>query len=780
MLRNYIAVALRNMVRNKLYAAINIIGLATGLAAALFVALFVRDELSYDKWIPENDRAFLVSFTLDRPGLQLVHGDVSPPTYAGWFKLDFPEIQVVARLVRANVSLRHRDIEADEEIVWADPDFFDIVKLPAIAGNANAALRSPDGIVLTRSIAYKYFGRADPLGETIDIDRSHAMRVMAIIEDLPSNTHIKADVFASGLASFSELTRLDALPPPGPVSAFTYLKLVPGASIDTVRAGLEPFFARHTPDMANNPRGVKVTVTLLSLADIHLSPGNLATMKPRGDLATIYLAAVIGLLIVIVASINFVNLMTARASRRGLEIGVRKVLGAARWNLVVQFVGEAVAYTVLSLAIAAIAGALILPMFNAFLGRAVTLDLHSDSVFAFGFLAAALGIGVMAGVYPAFVLSAFNPARVLKSGASAAPASAILRQVLVVFQFAVLIGLVAATGVVYRQTNYAFEHDKRLDTDQVLTIQGCVPALRDRLVTTAGVRAAACSSPHALNIAQFSTVTVAPDGRSLEFARAAVGFGFFELYGVQPVAGRLFLPERGDAVPDDKTAEFSAPLIINETAARALGFESPAAAVGRSIAFMRTAGLNDRSEIIGVVPDFALDTVHHAVQPTAYFVNFAETPVLSVKLSGGTIPATLATIDRLWKEFGEPHPIRRSFLNDRVQDLYRDLLRQTQFLMLFGAITLFIACLGLFGLSAFTAEQRTKEIGIRKAMGARRADILRLLIGQFTKPVLWANVIAWPAVYFIMRRWLEGFAYHIDLSVWMFLGASALALGIAY
>ncbi len=802
MFRNYLTTALRNLVRNRLYAAINIIGLTVGFAAALLIALFLRDDLGYDRWIPDHARTYLIRFegrptsaTLDSP---LLVRDNSPPQFAAWLAASFPEIERVARLGFVEggnpgfrSGLRHGEIEGNEILFWADADFLSVVALPLIAGDPATALQQADSVVLTRRTARKYFGRDDPIGETLELDRRHPMRVTGVLEDLPSNTHLNFDLLGSGTSSFSNLKPAAGLSERASGTAgYTYFRLAPGADIRRVEAALPAVLDRYGYIVQERKTGF-AAVAILPISAIHLSRGteNNYLMKPRGNSQLNGALSFIAVLLVTVAGINFVNLMTARGVRRAVEVGIRKVSGAVRRQLAVQFLGESAIYVALGLLCAGLCVALLLPDFNAALQRtSIAFNLGRDPAFAAAIAGIGLGISLLAGLYPAIVLPAFMPAVVLKEGPTQNAGAIGLRRALVVFQFAILIGLILFTLVIYRQSSFAFDQRLRLNSDQVVLVRTtCNTPFKDEVGRIPGVSAAACSGSVALNYAWIDWDLKRTDGVSISVDQAPVEPGFFDLYGVRPLAGRVF-----DAASDSPA---SWRLVLNETAVRKLGFRSPQDAVGKSITCQDFpqfkfdcasvyAWPNGQAEVIGVVPDFAVDAVHDAVHPAAYDFNPRESgfltgfQFLSVKLSGAQIP-TLQAIDRLWTQFGEPKAIVRTFLDQRVQEVYVDITRQSAFFTAFSAVAVFISCLGLFGLSAYTAESRTKEIGVRKALGANKADILRLIVWEFAKPVLWANVIAWPAAYFVMRRWLEGFSYHVDVTAWMFLGASLLAAAIA-
>jgi putative ABC transport system permease protein len=784
MFRNCLVAALRNLARNKLYAVINIVGLSTGFAAAIFIALFVRAEFSYEDFLPNFERTYLATEIISVPGAKPLVVSYTPAELAGWLKLDFPSVDAVTRLQPERTSLRHADIEANEQIYWADPNFFDVVSLPVAAGDIKTALQQPDGVVLTRTIARKYFGRDDAVGETIEFGRKHAMRVTAVVDDLPSNTHLEMQIFASGRASFSSLAAADAKPPPlstgnNEARTKTYFRLAPGASPTELQRALPAFISRHA-----RIEGIfNLEFPILPIAEVHLRPeasmGSVDDTKPSGNLATIYAISAVGVLIMLVASINFVNLMTARATRRAVEVGVRKTAGATRHDLVVQFIGESILYALLAMLLAMMLVELLLPIFNAVFDRAIDFDYWRRPALLVALTSLTLAIGVLAGSYPAFILSSFSPAQVLKSTVLRAAGSGRIRQSLVGCQFAVLIGLILVTALIYKQTQYAAHEGLRLDDDLILVIEtSCRDALKEAIAALPGVLGAACSYSTP-TVPAFNQSYFKPAGREHIFAwYTSVDPGFFELYGLRPQAGRFFSEQRGtDQAAQDNSSDRPDAVVVNETFVSKLGVASPQAAIGQTLQSQLCGART--CEIVGVVPDYAEASVREVIPPTIYRFNPHEYRLLSVKLRGQNLPENLRAIDQLWKQLGDPKPIYRVFVNQRVQQLYLDITRQSQLFSAFAIIALCIACLGLFGLSAFTAERRTKEIGIRKAMGASTGDVMRLLLWQFSKPVLWANLIAWPVSAFIMNRWLQGFAYHIDLAPWLFFASTALALVIA-
>lgn len=784
MLRYYLAVGLRHMARSSLYAAISVGGLAIAFAAATLIALYVHDELDYDRWIPNYDRIYQVSAGV--PGRPTT--GVVPSDFGLWLEADFPQLEAVTRLFPAPAFLQNGDTKFNETVYWADANVFEVFRFPVVAGNLTDALERPDGLVLTRELAVKYFGRPDAVGETLLLDGEHPMEVTAVIEDFPSNTHFQAQVFAPGHAAHSPAAEQDR----APIRQFgaklwntrTYFLLPPGEPIEPIRAGMPAMLDRHTPSSGGRSPGETYPIMVRPIAEIHLSPGMVG--GPSSDLSRLYTVSAVGLLIVTAAVINFVNLLTALGIRRAVEVGVRKAVGASRRQLIVQFMSESALYVAAAAAAGLVLAAALLPVFNAYLLRTMDFAILTQPGLLAGALLFLVLVAVLAGLYPSAVLSAFRPAIAMKARAMSAGVAGV-RQGLVVVQFGILIGLLIATVVIYRQMEFGTREALWQAEDPILLIQGpCSDALKAQLIALPGVRGAACSLQlPQLGIGPVSGIRTR-DGDGIGIRNTAVDFGFFELYGLKAVAGRFFSPELGtDRVPPDNVWTAPEALVINETGAEALGFGSPEQAVGQLATFNHMfrlpatfTGPHD-AEIIGVVEDFQIGSVRSEIFPAAFYVDPEQGTLLSVKLDGATVPETLDAVDRVWEELGDGGPIRRRFFDEAVQRMYLDIRRQMQLFSVFAGIAILISVLGLVGLAAHAAATRTKEIGIRKTLGGKRGEIMRLLVWQFSKPVLWANVLAWPAAYYVMSAWLQGFARRVDPEPWIFLAATAVALLVA-
>jgi len=799
MLGNYLAAAIRNLLRNRAYTLINLFGLALGFAASTLIALYARDELSYDRFIANHDRIYQVGEIVEPPGRSAMRLSLSSTTDAEALRLAFPEIELATRLAPTSVRLYGKQDNEGAVLAsyWADPSFFEVFPLRAVAGNLADALSKPDGLVLTRKAARQLLTRENVVGETIRVGEGIIMRVAAVVEDLPSNSHLNCEVFLPGIATFSALTTTTAEQgQPGALrseNAYTYIRLRAGTSIDAVRARLRAFTDSHVPGIVNGmPVAKAYAFTLTPIADIHLQSPSIGALKPSADLRVLRALIAVALLILIMACGNFISMMTARATRRAIEVGVRKAVGATRREIMIQFTSECLFYAVLALIPAVIAVELVLPALNGFLRREIAFDYQSDPVLGLGLIGLAVFAGLAAGAYPAFYLSRFKPSAVLRGTTFLSHPSRV-RQWLVVIQFAILIALLVATLTVNRQIRYAMEDRLRLPTDQIYlgnsAAAGCTSSFADAVPSLEGVKAASCLSDSALGFGHFSANFASPRGGLAVSARAApVDYGFFDVFGIQPLAGRLLAAQYGqdDILRMDKSARENPTLVINEAAARALGYSSPHEAVGKFAQWQRLGIVAGRmqplelasSKIAGVVPDFSIGSVRDAIEPTAYYVDPATFSRMALRFDGGSLQGALESVRNLWAQQSTTR-FGGIFLDQFVNALYVDVVTQSTIFSLFSGVALVLAALGLLGLAIFTAERRTKEIGLRKVMGARRGDILLFLGWQFARPVLWANLIAWPVAYLVMQRWLQGFAYHTDVGLLTFVIAGMLALVIA-
>jgi putative ABC transport system permease protein len=770
LLRHWLVAWGRNLAANRLLSAIAIAGLVIGLAGAILMALVARVPLTYNHIVPGYQWTYIAVSVASAPGGAAPdYQQASPGDAAALIEANVPEVEAAARLMEAEVELRRGGAAQRETIYWADADYFDLVRLPVLAGDLGSALRSGHGLVMTEAMARKHFGRSDPLGETIEV-AGQPMVLRAVIADLPpGGTDLAAGIFASGLAARSGLSLMEADAPDSfSISVRTYMRLRAGASperagdvVQRAIAGLVP------PPLRDAYRLEPVRIDRFALHE-GFHPG----ARER-----LVIGSLVALLVLLIATANFVNLSVALAGRRRREIGVRKANGAGRGHIAGQFLAEAVLTVLLATILALAAAEWLLPVVNGFLETQARLDYAGDPALLLWLLAGAVLLGLTAGAYPAFLLSSLPPVATLRDSGAAALGGGLMRSALVTGQFAILIGLIIATFVVHQQRLFAMREALRMDIEQVLTVAApCPPAFVAETAKLPGVRAVSCSSEALVSGNVFTFIDW--QGGQLRVDIVSALPTIFPLYGVRPVAGSLAaLPRAGEAA--------ASRLIINEAAVRAFGFASPSAAIGQALPYSSddaSSGDGAHSQVVAVVPDFAFHSVETPIEPTFYLPQppgDLDAALVSIKLAGRQVPETLAQIDRLWRATGNEGPIERAFVSEHIERLYRGLERNAQLFAVFSGLAIFLACLGLVGLSLSAAQRRTKEIGIRKALGASTRQILVLLLWQLSRPVLLANLVAWPLTWWLMRRWLNGFAERIPLQPWLFPAAGLIALALA-
>jgi putative ABC transport system permease protein len=800
MLRNYLVIALRNIVRHKLYSFINIAGLAVGLACVIFIIVFTRDELSFDKWLPGSNDLYRVDVApqlTEKPG---EHFALAPFPLPAFMKDHLPEVTAMTRLWPTRMTVQIGDRQFLEEVSEADANFFTVLGLPLEAGDPGQVLQRPDSIVLSQTLARKYFGTADPVGRTVVVSRpscdddrpscpaAASLRVTGVMRDVPYNTQFWIQ------AVIPHTSPADRIGEQGKkawfhFNGFGYVRLSPGSDAAAVVAKLGPVMDRMVDLFAETgfrrPASRVMNVELVRFRDAHMS-SHFGVRVPPGSWTTLYGLGLIGLIILLAACFNFTNLATARAMTRAREIGLRKCVGARRRQVAAQFLGESVLMAMVALAFALALVEILTPAYDAFLGRPVALHYLQDWPLLLIILLVAATAGLVSGIYPALVLSGFRPITALRSNQSGQAGSGGLRSALVVLQFAVSIALAIVTLVVFSQIDFARNQELGFRRDNILVIGTgrMTPDARESFMTQLrahpGITAAASSgdTPFSQSM-RIETVQVPGQPAALTPELLQITPEFIDLYGLKLAEGRLLSDQYGEDIvinsPDAHNDGHN--ILINEAAARYLGFTVPGA-VGKTI--RQGDEFKNSLHIVGVLRDAGFRGARKSVQPTMYFNDRRYSNVVSVRLSGRDVPRVLAFVDRTWHRMMPSAAISRSFLDDSFEDLYRADVQQGEMFATFVAIAIAISALGLFGLAAFTAERRTKEIGVRKAFGARNWDIVRLLLWQFSIPVLIANLIAWPIAWYYLHDWLQGFAYRIPLNPLYFVGAGLAAVVIAW
>jgi len=808
MWRNYLTVGVRALLKNRTYALINIVGLAIGMAACLMILLTVRYEFSYDRWLPGADDTYQIqswykdSETGEEDLLQM-----TPFVTGAAMQKDFPQIEKwVYAFQTTPVVMKDGQATPTENFLFASDDLLDVLKLPMLRGAATA-LRQPGDTVLTRSEALRRFGTDDVVGRTLSVitrGKTRELRIAGVLRDLPKNSHLKINFISRiNIQEYFADNPL-ALSCWGCQNGWIWARLKPGTDPKAIEAQFPAWEKRNIPDeTAGEARfngGDDQDWHLVNVCDVHLGRGQSAAMTPGNDRRTIVTFAIIALLILGMAIINFTNLATARAGQRAREVALRKVLGATRRQLILQFIAESVLISVLAMLIALTFVEVLMPPLAAFLDADIPVTYLGSDGILLPVIALMLTVGVLSGIYPAFFLSRFQPAQVLKANKSASEAAGTgrLRSALVVGQFAVSIGLIVCTAVIYGQTVFARTVDPGYARDHILQVNelsryqlfSMGETIAAQVARVPGVQAVGRTGIGVATDNNNNTGVMVPGASEpITIGNYPVDRGLKDAMGLQMVAGRWFdtrpmdemtLPFPTNIDESRKIAARGGHIVVNELATKRLGFAKPADAIGKTV----RAGLVENEvglvplTIIGVMKDARFRSVRQPLDPVMFWNAKSGQEFMVVRFRGD--PATArAGVEAAWKQVARDVPFSAKFSDDIMLELYKAEDARAKTFAGFAVLAVIVACLGLFGLAAFTAERRTKEIGIRKVLGARTRDIVGLLVWQFSRPVIIANLIAWPAAWWLMREWLNGFDTRIALTPVPFLAAGALALGIA-
>jgi len=807
MFRNYIITALRNMARNRLYSLINVGGLALGLAACILILLFVRDELSYDDWIPEAERVYKMELTIPIPGRDTLKMGQVPPAIAPAMERYFPEyIEDTTRVLQSDSVVGAGDRFFNERISFVDPDFFNVLDLEIVAGSKESLASSVSDILINESQARKYFGDANPINQVLsatiyrtfgDIEPNTEFRVAGVFRDIPTNSHLP----------FQMLAPLDPVRFEGINEGFggawleaAYVKFHAGVDPLEVEARLPEFYSKVAP-----PRGDETETydyrtarrfNFINVRDVYLYSDKIQQLKPIGDIYTVISFSVAAGLILLIAAINFMNLSTARALRRSKEVSMRKILGARRGQLIRQYLGEAVLTSLISLVFAMMLVESVLPFFNEYLDKTMNLDITGDLLQTCGIVLASILVGVLGGLYPAFFLSSYRPAHVMSSSTSSNKGSSLIRKGLVISQFTISIGLIVATAIVYQQTQLLRNMDLGIDTHQKLVLTGLSSAevsameetIRQEMLAIPGIENAALSTDE-LPLVFYNDMAIEIPSlnvtEGIDTDRIFIDSHFFDVYGIKALAGRLYSEEfTADTLQmsEEEGVPWTRSAVVTEQFVRAAGLSSPEELLGETLVVSDYGpdGQPLHATVVGVIPDLHLRALRERTQQMVFFASSQVLDVMTLSLNSDNVPATLAQIDNAWNKLVPQVPIRRYFLDQQYEALYDAEQRRGEVFAAFSIFAILVACLGLFGLAAYSTEQRKFEIGIRKVLGARISNIVILTTADFTKSVLWANLLAWPVVYYLMRSWLDAYAFRVDINPLIFVGCGFLALFLAW
>jgi putative ABC transport system permease protein len=785
MIRNYFKIAFRNLLKYKFISFINLFGLTVGLTCCLLILTYILNELSFDKFNDNADRIYRVTRSWQSPTgeVSLKLGAVAPP-FAPLLKNDFPDIEKVTVLLPSGTStFKYEDkIFNETQGMFADEHLFDLFNVKVVRGNPKTALSDPFTIMLTPELAKKYFGSEDPINKVIKLDQQFQMKVSGLFEPLPSNSHWHADHLISfntlkDSAIYGERNLKTNF---GNNSFYTYLLLPKDYNTKALENQFPAFIDKHMPSEANAKLKTSQTTSLAlqKLTDIHLKSNLDSEIEPNSDIKRVWIFSAIALFILLIACINYMNLSTARSALRAREIGVRKVVGAQKPELIAQFLSESILISWAALIIAIGLTFLTLPALEKLSGQNLSLQILLDIKVLLPLMIVPFIVGIISGIYPALFMSSFKPITVLKGLFKVGGANISFRKVLVVTQFSISIILIISTAVVFKQLNFMQQKNLGYNKEHIITM-GYNSSLNDSYES---FRNELLQNPLIKEVGRSSRI---PTGRLLDSRGAMVKAGdsltpvttpikfvaadydFVPAYNIKIIAGRNFSRDFGA-----DTASF----ILNESAVASLGIKNPNHIIGKSFKYGRRTG-----EVIGVMNDINFESLHQKITPlllehppTNSFGN------ISIKLSGQNIQSVLSSIEQSWKKYLPEVPFSYNFFDENFDRLYQAEARQASIFTVFSIVAILIACLGLFGLSAFAITQRIKEIGIRKVLGASTGSIVALLSKDFLKLVLIAAIIAFPIAWYGMNNWLQDFAYRISIPWSIFVIATIVAAVIAF
>lgn len=785
MIYNYLKIAVRNLLKYRFISFINLFGLTVGIACCLLILTYIINELSYDKYHPEAERTYRVtrSFRNAETGVVSLNlGTVAPP-FAPLLVNDFKEIENITRLLPSGTTpFRYEEkMFNEDDVYWGDEKFFDFFHVKVIKGNPAKALTGPYSIMLTDEMAKKYFGNEEPLNKIIRMNNQFNLRVSGVYKPLPANTHIhpRALISFNTLKDTAVYGEENLRTNWGNNAFLTYIRLPKGYDIRKMEKQFPSFLDRHMNEGGKFKTSQWTALALQKLTDIHLHSQLDFEAEENGDIKRVYVFSAIALFILLIASINYMNLSTARSALRAREIGVRKVVGAQRKEIIAQFLSESVLVSWLAMILAFTLTWLALPWLNQLSGQQLSISTLFRWDIVIPMLAVPFVIGIISGIYPALFMSSFKPVQVLKGLFRVGGSTISFRKILVTAQFSISIILIVCTITVFKQMRFMQQKELGFDKTHIVNLSydgglnNSFDAFRTELLSNTYVKNAGRSSRIPTGRLLDANGARIKRSDTLEPANADIKFvsadhEFISTYGVKIVAGRGF--------SKDYSTDTSA-FVINEAAVKALGFQSNEDVIGKDFGYGGRTG-----KLIGVFGDFHFESMHQKIVPLVLLVPRSQNNYnnISVKISGTNIPAALAHIEKTWRKFLPQVPYQYNFLDENFARLYQSEERQKSIFTVFACIAIFIACLGLFGLSAFAISQRVKEIGIRKVLGANVNTIVALLSKDFLKLVALAAIIAFPIAWYAMDSWLHDFAYRIDVPWWVFALAGIIAAIVAF
>lgn len=766
MITNYFKITIRNILRHKVYAFINILGLAVGMACCILILLLVQHHLSYDRFHKNVGDIYRVikevKFTNYIDTWAITTGPLGPS-----LKKDFPDIIDAARIFYPlEYLLNYKEKNFYEKLVFTDGSLFEMFSFPLIKGNRSTALSDPYSIVLSEKMAAKYFGIENPLGKIITVSQKYSFQVTGVMKNIPRNSSLKADFFIPVKSAKDLMGRRDDQWATGSwVKTFVQLQK---------RRPYQEIVQKISTYLNDKPTIEKdARLNLQPFSKIHLySNYEYDWLTLPNLIDVVIMLCILSLFILIIACVNFMNLATARSANRAREVGVRKVVGAYRSDIIKQFFGESILLAFLSLFIALLLVELMLPLFNNLTQSELSFDIAGNTGLLIGLPAITLITGIISGSYPALFLSSFQPVNVIKDTLRSGRRGSSFRKILIVFQFALTILLIVCTAAVYYQLNYMRNKDLGYDKEHILfapirgNIREKLEPLKKELQHNLNILGVTASASLLTRGWRYSTSTWDWEGKNpheeIEMRMEFVDDDYLMTFGMQLVQGRNF--SKGDST-DAKEA-----VLVNEKAVNVMRLQSP---IGS-----RLIHVDKNYKIIGVVKNYHLRSLREGIDPLVLFYRPENSQVLSVKLMSENIPQTVSYVETIWKKFSPGYPFNYRFLDEALENLYRYENAISTILKYSSILAIFVACLGLFGLMSFMAEQRTKEICIRKAIGASMTNLVVLLSKEFLKCVLIANIIAWPIAFFLVHAWLDNYAYRTNISFWIFILAATITIVI--
>lgn len=785
-MKNYLKIAIRNLLKYKFTSFINLFGLTVGLTCCLLILIYILNELSYDRTNEKADRIYRVSrsFYSDNGSLAFNLGGIAP-AFAPFLITDFPQIEKLTRILPAGGTFKYQEnLFNENNDFFADPNLFDVFTIHVVHGNPATSLTDPYSVMLTEETAKKYFGSDDPMNKVIRWNSQYDFKVTGIYKSFPTASHLHPDM----LISFSTLNDSTIYGAQNLATSFsnnsffTYLLLPEKYDAQKLEAALPAFIDnRLASEYKDRPHASVLTqLHLQPLTSIHLYSHLDEEVEANGDITRVYIFAAIAVFILLIAGINYMNLSTARSSLRAREIGVRKVIGAQKKQLVTQFLSESVLLTAISMMLAVLFAGLFLPSLNRVSEQHLSLSSLAEGKVLVTIILLPFIVGILAGLYPALFLSSFQPVVVLKGLFASSGSKFNFRKILVVVQFSISIFLIIGTVIIFQQLRYIQNAPLGFNKDEVATMfysftkNEEYEAFRSELLQIPSIKEVTRSSRipsgrllDGMGAKTYSGDSLVPTSAAIKFV--ATDYNFFTAYSINFLAGRAF---SRDFSTD--TSSF----IINDAAAKMLGWQSPENAIGKQIVYGGTKG-----SVIGVTADFHFESMHEKIVPLLFFLPKPQQSFynwISVKLSSNQMSASVDQLKKTWQKYLPEVPLDYTFLDERINQLYIADQQQRTIFTIFSCLAIFIACLGLLGLSAFTISQRVKEIGIRKVLGASLNNIVTLLSKDFLLLVVIASVIALPMGWWAMTNWLNEFAYRIQISWWVFLLATVFALLVAF